>query len=48
MKVGDIILTRDGKSFLAKGIMFFMKVYKKKNKINCPLNYHHAGLVIDI
>lgn len=43
---GDIILVRDGHSFVSRGIMFFMRIYKRKKGINLKANYHHAGTIV--
>ncbi len=49
VQVGDIICVRDGKSFVPRGIQWFMKVYKKKKKLDpdIPL-YHHNGIIIEV
>jgi len=46
LQVGDIILVRDGKSFIARGITWWMKIYKKNQRIMMLATYHHAGTVI--
>jgi len=46
LQVGDIILVRDGRSLIARGITWWMKIYKREKGINLPATYHHAGTVI--
>jgi len=48
MKPGDIILVKDGRSFIAKAIMVSMNVYKRLLGIKLPDNFHHAGTIVDI
>jgi len=47
LKPGDIILVRDGRRFIPKGIILFMRRYKRQHNINC-LDYYHAGTIIEI
>ena len=49
IETGDVLMIKDGKSLIAKGIMYFMRLYKKrKNITNIPENYHHVARVIDL
>ena len=48
MKPGDVILVRDGTSFISRGITLFMKVYKRKRNITLAKTYSHAGTIIDL
>lgn len=46
LQEGDTVLVRDGKTFVPKGIIMFMRRYKRQNNIiDCP-DYHHAGTII--
>lgn len=48
LQEGDTILVRDGKTFVPKGIIMFMRRYKRQNNIiDCP-DYHHAGTIIEV
>lgn len=48
LDVGDVLLVYDGSSFVAKGIQFFMRKYRRKKKIITLKNYHHSANVIEI
>ena len=48
LKPGDIILVKDGKSFIAKAIMLSLKIYKRKHGITIKDNFHHAGTIVDL
>lgn len=48
MEPGDVIMVKDGKSIIAKGIMLFMDIYKKKLGLDIPERYHHAGRIISL
>ncbi len=48
VKVGDILCVRDGKSFIAKCIQYYMRIYKKKLGYDAIPNYHHSAIVVDI
>lgn len=49
IKVGDILCVRNGKSFIARAITYFMKIYKRKRGISKDFpNYHHSAIVIDV
>lgn len=51
MKAGDIILVHSGKSILARGITYYMKLYLKSLGYD-PSEFayipHHAGTIIDV
>lgn len=46
-QVGDIILVHGG-SFLAKGIQFFMNIYRSKQDLAKRKLYNHVAVVIDL
>lgn len=51
LEFGDILLVHSGKSFLAKGITMFMKMYLKRKGIDpstMPFIPHHAATIIDV
>jgi len=51
MKAGDIILVHSGRSILARGITYYMKLYLKSKGFDPDdFNFipHHAGTIIDV
>lgn len=48
VKIGDIICVRDGKSFVARGIQWFLRIYKRKKNIEAVPNYHHNGIIVEV
>ena len=47
LKVGDIILVHGG-SFLARGIQFFMNIYRKRLGLPKRKLYNHVAVVVDL
>ena len=48
LQVGDILGVRDGKSFVARGISYYMRKFCKKHNILYKKIYHHNARVVDI
>lgn len=48
LQPGDILAVRDGKSFVARGITYYMIKYCKKYNIPYKKIYHHNARVVDI
>ena len=47
---GDIVMVRDGRSLIARGIIASMRRYKRDLGLlkSIPENYHHAGRIVDM